>query len=317
MTTNKKNELVFRKDRVLSECPPLPTNMMVELTNICNHKCIFCSYQHMKRKKRVADKEFTFKIIKDAFNNGVKEIGFYLIGEPFCNKDLPEFISYCKEIGFSYIYLTTNGALATPEKMLKVIDAGLDSVKFSINAATEDSYKYIHGENDFSTVKSNLLWLREYLDNSNKQLKTFISFVKNNFNKDEISLLYSEFEKLVDRIYVFECQNQGGNMSHLVESGVIDTLRPGASAPCNMVFNRLHITVEGFLDACCVDADGDLVVADLHKTSLLDAWNSDVFKKLRRQHLSGNFENILCKNCIENSDTFVMPLHKGKGDTGV
>lgn len=264
----------------------------------------------MKRKKRIANKDFTLKIIKEAFDNGVKEIGFYLIGEPFCNNDLPEYISYCKKTGFSYIYLTTNGALATPDKMLKVIDAGLDSIKFSINAATESSYKHIHGKDDFSTVKSNLIWLREYLDKSDKTLKTFISFVKNNFNKGEIDLLHSQFEKLVDKIYVFDCQNQGGNMSRLVESGVVDTLLPGASAPCDMVFNRLHVTAEGFLDACCVDADGDLVIADLHKTSLVAAWNSDIFKKLRRQHLSGHFENILCKNCIENSNTHCTPLYK-------
>jgi molybdenum cofactor biosynthesis enzyme MoaA len=263
----------------------------------------------MKRRKRTCDKEFTKKIIQEAYTEGVREIGFYLIGEPFVYQDFAEIISFCKHLGFSYIYVTTNGALATPERLKSVIDAGLDSIKFSINAASQTSYKKIHGEDDFIQVKNNVEWLRKYLDESGISLKTFISFVKCNYNKDEVNLLYSQFDKLVDKIYVFGCANQGGNMMRLIESGIADELIPNPS-PCPMVFNRLHVTVEGYLDACCADSDGMLVVADLHKTSLRDAWYSDVMINLRRQHLTKSFENNLCKCCIQNIYSEVEPLIK-------
>ena len=45
--------------------------------------------------------------------------------------------------------MTSNGALATPEKIRAVIDAGLDSIKFSINAPERKMYAFIHGKDDF------------------------------------------------------------------------------------------------------------------------------------------------------------------------
>ena len=48
--------------------------------------------------------------------------------------DLPDYIAEAKRIGYSYVYLTSNGSLATPEKAKAALDAGLDSIKFSINA---------------------------------------------------------------------------------------------------------------------------------------------------------------------------------------
>ena len=75
-----------------------------------------------------------------------------------------------------------------------------------------------------------------------------------------------------------------------------------------MVFNRLHVTAEGYLDACCADTDGKLFVADLSKMSLKDAWNSDVFVDLRRQHLMNKFENNLCRNCTQNINCEIKPL---------
>ena len=71
--------------------------------------------------------------------------------------------------------------------MKRVIEAGLDSIKFSINAASRESYFKIHGKDDFLKVKENVEWLRIYLDETRFNLKTFISFVKCNYNKDEIT----------------------------------------------------------------------------------------------------------------------------------
>lgn len=46
--------------------------------------------------------------------------------------DLPDYIAKAKEIGYTYVYLTSNGSLATPTKMRAVIDAGLDSLRFPL-----------------------------------------------------------------------------------------------------------------------------------------------------------------------------------------
>ena len=42
------------------------------------------------------DKEFAKKIIQEAYSYGIREIGFYLIGEPFLYQGLEEIIPFSK-----------------------------------------------------------------------------------------------------------------------------------------------------------------------------------------------------------------------------
>lgn len=224
----------------------------------------------------MCDKSLMLDLMKQAYENGTREIGFYMIGEPLMCKDLPEYVEFARDLGFEYIYLMTNGALATLESMKQLIKAGLSSIKFSVNGATRETYTAVHGKDDFETLKNNIGQLKEYVTRENIDLPMFISFVKNEWNKNEIDLLYNEFSNMVDRIYVYDCCNQAGGMADMVSHGVVtkESVRPGSTCPCEMIFNRIHITCEGYLNACCADIDGYLSVVDLRKFTLADAWNS-------------------------------------------
>ena len=127
-------------------------------------------------------------------------------------------------------------------------------------------------------------------------------------------MLYEIFGKYVDKIYVYECSNQGGENSFasLIEDGVVlsKKMKAGATVPCDMVFNRRHVTAEGYMDACCVDMSNYLAIADLHSVSLEDAWNSDEFKELRRKHLTGKIAGTQCFNCVHIAETSVKPLNE-------
>lgn len=210
-------ELRMNRSVFFSETPPFPHNMLMELTNTCNHKCIFCGYKDMKRKKRVCDKAFMLDLMEQAYKNGTREIGFYMIGEPLMCIDLADYVARAHSLGFEYIYLTTNGGLADLDRMRTLIDAGLNSVKFSVNAATSETYKEVHGKDDFNVVKNNIKALRDFTQENNIDLPIFISFVKNEINKNDIDTLYKIFENLVDRIYVVPCANQAGGMLELIE----------------------------------------------------------------------------------------------------
>ena len=304
-------ELRRERSAILSENPPIPRNMMIELTNICNHKCVFCNYQTMKRPKRLCDKQFTMDIMKQAYDLGTREVGFYLIGEPFVNPDIVEFISYAHEVGFEYIYLTTNGALATIDKMISLIDAGLNSIKFSVNAATPETYKLVHGKDDYLTVLKNAEDLRKYITDNNINLNVFLSFVKTLLTEHTMDKIETDFGKLVDKIYYYDCVNQGGAFCDLVEKGIV---REGElktlPSPCIMVFNRFHITCEGYLDACCADSDGMLAAADLHEMSLYDAWYCEEMRDIRRRFLENDLKGTICYSCVTGEPAESKPLNE-------
>ncbi|MBQ9479444.1 MAG: radical SAM protein, partial [Selenomonadaceae bacterium] len=156
--------------------PPFPTtNFLMELSNACNHACIFCTHQKMKRKVGRLDKALGFDILQQAYDLGTREVGFYATGEPFLMPELAEYVKKAKDIGYTYVYLTSNGALATPDKIRAVIDAGLDSIKFSVNAPTRKLYKFIHSKDDFDKVMSHLRYLNEYRRESGRNYKIYLT----------------------------------------------------------------------------------------------------------------------------------------------
>lgn len=144
-----------------------------------------------------------------------------MIGEPLVCKELEEYVKRAKDLGFEYIYLTTNGAFANIDRMKTLLNSGLNSVKFSVNAATRETYKKVHGKDDFETVLQNIKDLSMYIKENNVKIPIFISYVKNEWNKHEIDILHQVFGEYVDKIYVFPCANQGGGMSELIDMGVV------------------------------------------------------------------------------------------------
>lgn len=94
---------------------------------------------------------------------------------------LPIGISFFTFQALSYVvdvYITSNGALATPEKIRAVVDAGVDSVKFSINAPERKMYEFIHGRDDFDTVMEHLKYLNEYRRESGRSFKIYVTGIR-------------------------------------------------------------------------------------------------------------------------------------------
>lgn len=59
---------------------------------------------------------------------------------------------------------------------------------------------------------------------------------------------------------------------------------------------------------CCADFQNYLVIADLKKESLAEAWNNEYAQMLRKRHLEHNLEGTLCYNCLKNCVSALKPL---------
>lgn len=292
--------------------PPFPKDMLIELTNACNNKCIFCANAKMTRKVGHISLEILDKVLSQAYALGARNVGFYTTGEPFISNKLPQCITMAKRKGFTYIYLTTNGVLAIPSRVREVIDTGLDSLKFSINAGTRKTYEEIHGRDDFDKVIANLKYASEYRKKVFSPLTIHVSYVITRKNERE----QKQFRELVapytDDVFFLNVSNQGGMMPEIKKELVPENpnreFTYSKKVPCSMVFNRLHVTCEGYVSACCVDFQNNLVVADLNKVDLSKAWRSQVFKKLRRLHLENRLQGTQCYNCVYDRQDAVEPL---------
>ncbi|MBF0308646.1 MAG: radical SAM protein [Magnetococcales bacterium] len=299
------------QENILVEAPPFPKDIMLELSNACNHECLFCASQFMTRKVGRMDKTLLGRLLAEARQLGTTDVGFYTTGEPFVHKELEQFVAQARDLGFGYIYISTNGALASPKRLQALVEAGIHSIKFSINAATRETYRLIHGRDDFDAVLRNLRFISELRRGLDRKLRLFITYIVTNKNSHEVELFKTLFEPLVDELMFFDMKSQSGQM---VQS--LDVLAPSAAAEpfsgepntCTMPFNRVHISWEGYLTLCCIDYQNYLAVADLNKMSLEEGWLSPAFRELRRRHLEKRLEGTLCHNCLYSLTSPISPL---------
>lgn len=284
--------------------PPFPDTIKIEITARCNYTCSFCATKRSERLLGDIDKDFLFRILHEAKSVGVKEIGMFLLGESLLVKELAEYIRYAKkEAGIEYVFITTNGSLCTPERTIPLIEAGLDSIKFSMNAGSRERYKEMHGRDSFNEVISNIKWLYEYRSsNELKFPRITVSSIYMDEHKEELDQFKKMIEPIIDEFYYLPLYNQAGHVGNKKYTKIVGN--PGRlenmaePIPCWALFNAAKITWDGKLTACCFDHDSRFEIADLNKNSLMEAWHHPQFMDLRAKHLNNDLNNSLCAKCL-------------------
>lgn len=295
--------------------------LRLELTNVCNHKCIMCPHAKQERKPTVMDREFALRIIDECAQLGVRRAALFLNGEPFLVKNLSEYIRHCKKSGMEYVFITTNGAKAKFDDVVAAMEAGLDSIKFSINAGSRDTYKVIHGSDDYDYVMELIKQIKAYRDNKNIKCKILSGFVITDYTINEAEDHYNKIKDFVDDICFFKPDNFGGYMVKEYPNYVNYELRgkdlpfpyydyPNKTLPCSFLSNCVTITAEGYLSLCCSEALNYLAVEDLNNKSLEQAWKSDAMQDIRRRHQENQLKGTQCYNCMYNVNEDVEPLNK-------
>jgi len=296
------------KVKNLSSKANFPKNSLIELTNACNHACIFCANPRMNRNIKNLDKKIFVKFIKEASDLGLEEVGLYSTGEPFLTKNIDFYISEAKKNNIRRVYVTTNGSLATLDKVIKAYNSGLNSIKYSINAATEKNHQIIHGSKDFKKILNNLEQVYNWKIKNKINLEMLGSFVYTKLTISEIEIYKKKFSKYFTDINILPAAGQGGRYNSEIQKistsyEIHHERNINEIEPCDMLWNRIHLTSEGYLTACCVDYENDLVYADFNSgKSLKDLWNNNLIIKLREKHINKKLDNTICKNCLLGCD---------------
>ena len=274
--------------------PPFPKTMLLEPTNACNLNCSFCLIKNMRRQLTYMDLSLAKDILQQAYANGVREVGFYVLGEPLLHPRLPEIVKVAHQLGYEYIYITTNGELATREKVSQLAENGLNSIKFSINAGTDSLYEEVHGKNVLAKVLQNLrdcIAIRQQAKDKNLPFKrVMVSSVYSDETLPSVEKLKHEYGSMVDDFVLTPAKH-------------LDNSLIGKTKLCPQPFNRLHVSAEGYLTMCCHDTNNDLLVADLNHEPLLEAWTNEKALSVREKFLKLDFTGTPCGPCPFISET--------------
>ena len=289
--------------------PPCPRSVKIELTARCNFKCSFCATAMKLRYKSDMDRGFYLRLLKDLRAAGVEELGMFYLGESFLLPWLPEAIEAAKGEGFPYVFLTTNGSLATPEKVKACLRAGLNSLKFSLNFADERQFAEVTGVKGtlFNTVIANVKSAVKVRDAGGYDCGLYASYINYDGEQGErMKAVVAELEPLLDEVYALPLYSQADlvSVAEKDKGWTIKGGNPGRFAnmrepvPCWSLFTEARVTHDGFLSACCFDHDGRFRMGDLKTTPFMEAWASEKFQQLRRAHLSGDVRDTVCARCV-------------------
>ncbi|KND48416.1 MAG: hypothetical protein AB200_01655 [Parcubacteria bacterium C7867-005] len=295
--------------------PPPPQSVKIEVTGVCNLRCGFCALtKRDTQPTKPMSWEFLERMIRECREFGIKEIGFFYIGESFTAMDiLVPGIRLATELGFEGRFLTSNATVATPDRVRQVIEAGLTSLKWSVNNDSPHQFAEVTArpERLFHLAMANIRRAKEVRDDvfGRTGHRCELSASRIRYNDDQhlrmIEFFRTEVEPFVDHAYELPPYTMGGSpIERERELGINPTAgnqgRIGglvAPIPCWAVFTEAHITSCGMLSACCFDANGSWTMADLNEVSLADGWHSIAFQNLRNAHLEGNIRGTACETC--------------------
>jgi len=284
---------------------PAPKSVKIELTAACNYACKFC-VQAVQKGSGTMDRDLYSRLIREMRAAGVEELGLFYIGESFLCSWLPEAIAEAKEVGFPYVFLTTNGSAATPKKVEECMKAGLDSLKFSLNFTGPSQLADVAqvSARFFEQAITHLIAARQIRDQGGYKCGVYASSIA--FDGEQGQRMREVVERIkpwVDEAYWLPLYGMSGAAiaaglkPRPGNPGRLDQMRE--PIPCWSVFQEGHINYDGTMSACCFGPGQrrEFVMADLKEVDFMAGWNTVAYQKLRAAHLTGDVSGTICESC--------------------
>ncbi|MBF0144534.1 MAG: SPASM domain-containing protein [Magnetococcales bacterium] len=269
---------------------PFPKQVRIENTNHCNAQCIMCPREQLSRQKGIMTLPFFRSICDQLVAGGTREIHLQGFGEPFLDKSLLAKVRYAKEAGIAYTFMVTNASLIRPELARELLDSGLDKIKISFYGRDEDEYERVHLGLNYRQVLDNIRQLLAL----KRQLRR---------KKPVISLKYIGALRHFPRFLGQWIWRTSVSYAPLHNYGYgREYNRPRTARKnrtCPMVTNPImQLLWTGEVVPCCYDFDGKIILGDLSRQTVAEAWNGEPYARFREIHRRREYEKIpICFHC--------------------
>lgn len=158
----------------------------------CNLRCKMCYFtdeNYVKKTKGLFPKEDLDQLASTLFPRALKlQIGCGT--EPTLYKELPLIVSLGKKYKVPYISLTTNANLLSEEKIIELVESGLDEFTISLHGVKKEAYEDFMGKASYEKFHQALQAIKK-AKKINPKLTLRINFT---FNKDNFEELRDFFE---------------------------------------------------------------------------------------------------------------------------
>jgi MoaA/NifB/PqqE/SkfB family radical SAM enzyme len=131
-----------------------PVCLYLETTNRCNLLCTTCPRTYEQLEPEADMPWELFASLIDQYPN-IARVVLHGIGEPMLVKDLAQRVKYLKDRKI-YVLFNTNGTLLSKANGRALIEAGLDELRVSLDAAEAEVFQMVRGKDFFDKIVANV-----------------------------------------------------------------------------------------------------------------------------------------------------------------
>ena len=263
----------------------------IEITNICNLTCSFCSTHHRENKMLSLD-EFN-SIIQDV-KQYTKYIYLHVQGEPLTHPDFNKILYICDENEMQ-VQLVTNGTFLYKyldiysHPSLRKISISLQSIEYqSVNL--EDYMHTLITFIDYSaTFKHPIVevrfWRNDHYDLPKTKKCMDILNEKYTLSLTERNNHY----RIKENIYV--------DFDNMFSWPDLENMPLEKNGTCLGAKTQIAILSNGDVVPCCLDTDAHVLLGNIFKNDLNTILHDEPYKKLVKEFNDHKIENPFCLRC--------------------
>lgn len=301
-----------------------PMVIQVQTINRCNGACGFCPYSytvHLQERRTMDDALFTKIVDECVAEKDLHDFVPMSKNEPLLDvkmeKRVAEFKSKARP--HQMVELVTNGTALTPVRAKRLMDAGVDLITVSVNAADEETYNKVMVGLSWKQVMRNLEALSK-MDLST--VNVYLRFVADQRNKKDLRAFHKRWKHF--NLFQFNVNNRAGTVRNyetmvMKYNDFISRLRRvGGSRVypvCPYVFSLMHVLENGDVPMCSNDWHNREVLGNVRTQTIRKIYNSPRMNQIRELMAQGRFEEIdACRECSFYHDWMKSPLAPNKVD---
>jgi radical SAM protein with 4Fe4S-binding SPASM domain len=273
----------------------------LEITNRCNLSCSFC---HQSERAKGFIRVENFRAILRNIEGHTDHLALHVLGEPLLHPELGEILALCREYNFK-VNLTTNGTLLPQRQELLLTSPALRQINISLHSFSEQETHpplaaYLAGIFGFLREAAatdllislrfwNLPAMETNLPSANdpilKALESFFGL------PEPLATRLTPGHGITLAPKVFLSQNPRFTWPH----GPAPDL--GDKGTCRGLRDHVAILVDGTVVPCCLDAEADIALGNIHEQSLPEIINSPRAEAMRTGFSQRRLTEPLCRRC--------------------
>lgn len=284
----------------LEDAEKFPKMVVVNVSYICNAKCMHCVHTINPSSRKVVGKDYfvndaVFKHLADECGKYNAYIRITGTGEPLLHPNILELVKYAKGSGCK-VSMITNGSLLTKAVADALLEYDIDGLEFSIDAVSKNVYEKIREGLNFDKLLENISYVKARRDSLKKKTNLIASFVEEDANRHERYKAESFWvPQYVDKMQ-FRVWLRYGKLPLTQDRRSLMSSRE----PCPYPFERINMDSRGEFHLCAFDIDHETSFGNIKNRSLESIWRCVELDNIRGLLLQKKFDQIpMCSKCTD------------------